>query len=187
MIITRFAIGLFVAVVLAGCAGPSASVSSAPSLAAASASRAPSLVPAPASAPTPSPTVETAAEPSASTQPTPAPTGRPRPAPPSLDPKLPPKPDFPKGAFVETATDGLRVRSKPGVSADSVKYEPVLPRGSYLIVLAGPEPASGYWWYRVQVDEGATLRGGVSSGWVAASDHDGKPWIRWVVDTDPGS
>jgi hypothetical protein len=73
------------------------------------------------------------------------------------------------------------------VGADSVKYEPVLPRGSYLTLLAGPEPASGYWWYRIQLDEGVTLRGGVTAGWVAASDHDGEPWIEWVVATDPGT
>jgi hypothetical protein len=71
------------------------------------------------------------------------------------------------------------------VGADSVKYEPVLRRGSYLTVLAGPEPADGYWWYHVQLDEGVTLRGGVTRGWVAASDHDGLLWIDWVVDTDP--
>ena len=147
--------------------------------------RAPYVAAAPASARSPVPTVETRAHPSASTEPAPSPTGRRSPAPPSVDPKLPPKPNFPKGAFVETATHGLRVRSKPGVGADSVRYEPVLPRGSYLNVLAGPEPADGYWWYRVQLDEGVMLRGGVTNGWVAASDHDGQPWIDWVVDTDP--
>jgi hypothetical protein len=69
------------------------------------------------------------------------------------------------------------------VSADSVKYEPLLEMGTYLRVLAGPVAASGYWWYRVRLDGGLTLQNGVTTGWVAAADHDGEPWLGDIADT----
>ena len=83
-------------------------------------------------------------------------------------------------------SDDIRVRSKPGVSSDSVKYEPVLAIGTGLSVLAGPVAGSGYWWYRVLLEHGLTLRGGITTGWVAAGDHGGEPWIDWPGgDTEP--
>jgi hypothetical protein len=71
------------------------------------------------------------------------------------------------------------------VSADSVKYQPLLAAGTVLEILAGPVAASGYWWYRVRLGEGLTLRGGITTGWIAAADHDGEQWIDWYgVDMD---
>ena len=52
-------------------------------------------------------------------------------------------------AVALTVVDGLRVRSKPRVSDDSYKYEPLLPVGTALYVLDGPISASGYTWYEV--------------------------------------
>jgi hypothetical protein len=97
-----------------------------------------------------------------------------------------PRPPFEPGALLVTVSDDLRIRSKPRVSSDSAKYEPLLAIGSYLTILAGPVAGSGYWWYRIRLVDGLTLRGGITSGWVAAADHDGEPWIDWAdADMEP--
>ena len=93
-----------------------------------------------------------------------------------------PRPSFAVGDLVVTVTDNLRVRSKPGVSADSLKYEPVLEAGTDLQILGGPVAASGFWWYRVRLLDGMTLHDGIADGWVAASDHDGTAWIDQETD-----
>jgi hypothetical protein len=103
---------------------------------------------------------------------------------------LGPKPDLPKGVDLVTVSDGVRVRSKPGVSADSVKYDPVLVIGTDLRILEGPVAGSGYWWYRIHLEGGLTLRNGITTGWVAAADDSGEPWIGEpgltdCCDTDP--
>ena len=78
------------------------------------------------------------------------------------------------GSVVTTlADDGLRVRSEPRVSVDSLKLEPLLPLGSRLYVLDGPVSASGYPWYEVVPLTSPDL----PSGWVASADRDGEPWI----------
>ena len=78
------------------------------------------------------------------------------------------------GSVVTTlANDGLRVRSKPRVSDDSQKLEPLLAFGSLLRVLDGPVSASGYAWYDVVPLASRNL----PSGWVASADRDGTPWI----------
>jgi hypothetical protein len=78
------------------------------------------------------------------------------------------------GSVVATlANDGLRVRSEPRVSDDSLKLEPLLPLGSQLYVLGGPVSASGYAWYEVVPLTSRNL----PSGWVASADRDGEPWI----------
>ena len=78
------------------------------------------------------------------------------------------------GSVVTTlADDGLRVRSKPRVSDDSLKLEPLLPLGSQLYVLEGPVSASGYVWYEVVSLASRNL----PTGWVASADRDGEPWI----------
>jgi hypothetical protein len=78
------------------------------------------------------------------------------------------------GSVVTTlADDGLRVRSKPRVSDDSFKLEPLLPLGSQLYVLDGPVSASGYAWYEVVPLTSRKL----PTGWVASADRDGEPWI----------
>ena len=73
-----------------------------------------------------------------------------------------------------TVSDRLRVRSQPRVADNSLKYEPLLPTGTELLVIDGPVHASGYDWYRV-APVSLTLSGGATDGWVAAADHDGTP------------
>src|SRR5438045_9752742 len=53
-----------------------------------------------------------------------------------------------KNSVVVTVSDRLRVRSQPQISDDSIKYEPVLPIGTELLVLDGPVEGSGYTWYK---------------------------------------
>ena len=77
---------------------------------------------------------------------------------------------------VVTVADRVRVRSEPRVSADSIKYEPVLPMRTELIVLDGPVSASGYTWYQVAPVSFAGLDG-PGYGWVAWASTDGEQWI----------
>ena len=76
-------------------------------------------------------------------------------------------PRFVEGAVLVTVSDNVRVRSKPRVSSDSTRYEPVLPRGTEVVVTTGPVAASGYWWYKVELVD-VTLKGGITTGWLAA-------------------
>ena len=57
---------------------------------------------------------------------------------------------IPPDTYALVVTDDLRVRSKPGVSDDSKKLEPLLQQPVRLVVLDGPVQASGYDWYLVQ-------------------------------------
>lgn len=77
---------------------------------------------------------------------------------------------------VVTVSDRIRVRSEPRVSDDSIKYEPLLPLGTELLVLDGPVIASGYTWYKVAPVSFDTLEG-PGYGWVAMAGTDGEPWI----------
>ena len=79
-------------------------------------------------------------------------------------------------AVVVTVSDRVRVRSEPRVSDDSIKYEPVLPLGTELLVLDGPAWASGYTWYKVAPASWVGLEG-PGYGWVALAGKDGEPWI----------
>ena len=72
-------------------------------------------------------------------------------------------------AVVTAAGDGLRVRSRPEVSADLKKLAPLLAAGSRMLVVNGPVPADGYDWYEVRADNDLF-------GWVAAG-KDGEDWI----------
>ena len=87
------------------------------------------------------------------------------------------------GSAVVTVSDRLRVRSAPGVSDDSIKYEPLLPVGTDLLVVGGPVEASGYVWWKVEPLslplQDADVR------WVAMADHDGEPWIELAGDGTP--
>jgi hypothetical protein len=137
--------------------------------------------------PSPGPTLTAAPSAAGETTPTPArsPSGTASsPAASPTPPSMGPRPTFPVGAGLVTVTDGLRVRSKPEVSGTSTKYEPTLPKGTELHVLAGPEAGSGYWWYRVELGNGQTLYDGVHEGWVAAGARDGTPWVDWITDVD---
>ena len=86
---------------------------------------------------------------------------------------------IPSDTYARVVTNDLRVRSKPGVSDDSKKLEPLLQEDELLVVLDGPVKDSGYDWYQVQpvipVDMGI---GSIPFGWVAAADKDGEPWIE---------
>ena len=82
-----------------------------------------------------------------------------------------------RDSFARVVTSDLRVRSKPGVSDDSAKFEPLLQDGTYAFVLEGPVAASGYYWYLVlpfRRDRDAIEP---PFGWVAAADKDGSPWL----------
>lgn len=74
---------------------------------------------------------------------------------------------------VVTVVDGVRVRSQPRVSDDSIKYEPVLPLGTPLYVLNGPVAAFDYTWYEVVPLTSRTLH----SGWIATASRSGEPWL----------
>ena len=87
-----------------------------------------------------------------------------------------------------TVADQIRVRSEPGLGDESIKYEPLLPRGTLLYAFDGPVYESGYEWYEVAplsvelaspacgpLPQGACGR--ISSGWVARSGHNGEPWL----------
>ena len=74
-------------------------------------------------------------------------------------------------SYLATVSDGVRVRSKPGVGADSRRLLPLLPIGTELFVIRGPERAAGFDWYEVQPLD---LR--FPFGWVAAGRVD-EPWV----------
>ena len=136
------------------------------------------------------PASDTRASPSATPSASPSPSDISSTSPfPLLSPTLTPSPTGSKAAAPEPsgsivgsvvttlADDGLRVRSKPGVSEDSLKWE-LLPLGTQLYVLDGPVTASGYAWYEV-----ASLTSRDLPGWIASADRDGDPWIA-VDDID---
>ena len=82
-------------------------------------------------------------------------------------------------SYARVVTDNLRVRSRPGVSDDSKKLEPLLQDGVPLLVLDGPVPASGYDWYQVQpLFHEEWPEGGYPFGWVARAGKDGESWIE---------
>jgi hypothetical protein len=71
----------------------------------------------------------------------------------------------------------VRIRSKPGLGADSAKLGPLLEQGATLMVLDGPVEASGYDWFLVRpraYDEDGRI---LPTGWVAAG-RDGEQWIK---------
>jgi hypothetical protein len=85
--------------------------------------------------------------------------------------------EFEPGSWMATIVDGVRVRSKPAVSAASRKYAPLLPKGTEFEILRGPVEASGYRWYEVRLASGI-LQDGVTRGWLADGSKDGEQWIE---------
>jgi hypothetical protein len=71
----------------------------------------------------------------------------------------------------------VRIRSKPGLGADSAKLEPLLETGTRLMVLDGPVEASGYDWFLVDPRAYDENGRGLPTGWVAAG-KDGEQWIK---------
>ena len=96
----------------------------------------PAVVVAPSASPEASPSNEAPESPA-------APTGAPEPTPASAR--------LAKDtiAVVTKAGDGLRVRTAPGVGADSKKLKPLLNAGARMLVVDGPVAADGYDWYEV--------------------------------------
>ena len=80
-----------------------------------------------------------------------------------------------------TTTSGLRVRSQPLVDDTSERYQPLLPNGTRLFVLAGPALGSGYDWYQVMAPTISRSGGGPMVGWIAIADNTGETWAR-VLD-----
>jgi hypothetical protein len=74
------------------------------------------------------------------------------------------------------ATDDLRVRSKAGTGGKVQKR--LLDAGTLVYVIAGPVEANGYRWYHVQPFGPGERALGLPSGWVAAGDKDGTPWLQ---------
>jgi hypothetical protein len=81
------------------------------------------------------------------------------------------------GSLATVVTNDLRVRSKPSVGSDSVKYKPLLDKGRLVYVAEGPKKGSGYTWYRVQPVGRDADDDPLPFGWVAAADKDGTPWL----------
>jgi hypothetical protein len=79
-----------------------------------------------------------------------------------------------------TVSDRLRVRSLPQISDASIRYEPLLPLGSRLWVLDGPNLGGGYAWYHVLAPISGS-GGAVTkwlTGWVAMAGLDGERWVE---------
>jgi hypothetical protein len=106
--------------------------------------------------------------------------------PPTLAPTIPPTvaptpanphEALPPASWMITLVDNLRARSEPRISDDSIKYEPLLPKGTTFEIVRGPIEASGYSWYLVKLAPGV-LRDGITQAWLAEGDRDGTPWIK---------
>ena len=164
---TAVALALVVVLVVAACSPSSTASSAAPASGTARVAATSQPVPAVVT-PTPASSAP-AVQPTAAATTRPSPTPRATPRSPSLasDPYL--------GRAVVTVIAGLRIRSQPRVSDDSIKHEPLLPLGTDLFVLEGPVSASGYTWYRVVPLSFSQLE--LSRGWIAAASRDGEPWI----------
>ncbi len=114
--------------------------------------------------------------------PSPVPTASPTLTPtatPSRPPSASPTPDFADvpsfggGEIVATATDGLRVRQRPGTKG--VVVAGLLPLGTELEVRLGPIPVDGLGWYLVaDVPDGEPE---FDEGWIAAG-FEPEPFLR---------
>jgi hypothetical protein len=69
----------------------------------------------------------------------------------------------------------LRVRSKPSVADDSIKFNPLLETGQRVYVISGPvADGTGYNWYLVRpVSKRVT-----QDGWISVAARDGTPWVE---------
>ena len=78
-------------------------------------------------------------------------------------------------ARVTRAGDGLRVRTQPGLGGGSEALSPLLPAGTRVFVVDGPEHADGYDWYQVLADTDDVRL----FGWVAAGKGD-EHWLTYA-------
>jgi hypothetical protein len=109
----------------------------------------------PTASPSPTPVTTASVSPSAAASPSGAPS-------PTFDPEA--VPDFAAGDLVRTATDGLRVRQRPGSSGLVVTG--LLPLASELQVVLGPMLVDALGWYLVTDADGDEPQ--FEEGWVAA-------------------
>lgn len=113
----------------------------------------------------------------------PSPSPSPSPARPSTEPTH--IAGVEPGLYAKVVADNLRIRSKPTVSDDSEKLEPLLEDGIRLLVIEGPVEASGYDWFHVQPSGYAKPGQNYPAGWVAAG-KDGEHWIEpYAFDCPP--
>jgi hypothetical protein len=82
--------------------------------------------------------------------------------------------------MADVVTDGLRVRSAPGVGEESALLEPLLVTGDRVFIVQGPVRADDYDWYEVVPERPVidNIAEELPTGWVAAGDHDGTPWLQ---------
>jgi hypothetical protein len=215
----RFLVGLLFVSMLAACSPVGSATSSVPPSTTLPAS--PSAVTAAPSMPMPTPTSTPTSAPTSSDAPTsiyvptpdgrpvhqpteppptptPAPTASPTPRPtPISTVSIPTRPDtFKPGQIATvTATNGVRMRTKPSTASGSLRYTPLLPKGTDLYVISGPTHASGYHWYEVWpiafhmsgklVDAPGTHVSWSPIGWVAAGSRDGEAWLGHRTVTCP--
>lgn len=86
--------------------------------------------------------------------------------------------DLQPDTIARVVTNNLRVRSEPGVSDTSIKFEPLLDADVLAYVVDGPVAASGYDWYLIEpLDPSGRDDPGMPSGWVAGAAPTGEPWL----------
>jgi hypothetical protein len=129
----------------------------------------PTPTPIPTPTPTPSPT------------PSPSPTTSPSPTA-SPTPDFGAVPEFTAGELVVTAIDGLRVRQRPGASANVITG--LLPLGARLGVVMGPIPSDDLGWYLVTDADVADPQ--FDEGWIAAG-FEPDAWLASTGETASGS
>jgi hypothetical protein len=130
-------------------------------------------VPATSDTPAPSPSPSASVEPDATDEPSPSATTEPSGSPAAAQP----------GDVLVSVTDNLVVRAEPGL--DSEIYEVQLQPGDLLLVNDGPVSVDGFDWYQGRVLD-SSAPDGTRTGWVAAADRDGTPWLASVPPEGDG-
>ena len=121
--------------------------------------------------------------PTATPSPTPLPAPTPSPSPTAAQtPDFGAVPEFTAAELVVTATDGLRVRQRPGVSANVVTG--LLPLDAQLRVVMGPIPTDDLGWYLVTDADAAEPE--FDEGWIAAG-FEPDAWLASTGQTASGS
>jgi hypothetical protein len=129
------------------------------------------LPPLPSPTPIPTPTQTPSPTPSPSPTSAPSPTASPT-------PDFGAVPEFTAGELVVTAIDGLRIRQRPGVSANVVTG--LLPLNARLGVVLGPIPTDDLGWYLVTDADAAEPD--FDEGWIAAG-FEPEAWLASTGET----